>query len=157
MKYLIRSLKYLVYVLIIFFVCIALVMLFSHQPISAFPEMFKEGSLLPICLIFVAFAAIYPLIGYRKGRLVLDGEWKDYREAVMETMKNAGYRLVEEDQHYAKEDGIFYRNSKVYRIKTDKETGQELTKEMVLDNHSRVMYDDSLIPQDQIRGSADAT
>ncbi len=102
MKYIIRSLKYLVYVLVIFFICIALVMLFSHQPISAFPEMFKEGSLLPIGLIFVAFAAIYPLIGYRKGRLVLDGEWKDYREAVMETMKNAGYKLVEEDERSLK-------------------------------------------------------
>lgn len=67
------------------------------------------------------------------------------------------YRLVEEDQHYAMENGIFYRNSKVYRIKTDKETGQVLNKELVLDNHSRVMYDYGLIPKDQIRGNADAT
>ena len=67
------------------------------------------------------------------------------------------YRLVEEDQHYAMEDGVFYRNSKVYRIKTEKETGQELAKELVLDNHSRVMYDYALIPRDQIRGDADAT
>ena len=66
------------------------------------------------------------------------------------------YRLVEEDQHYAMEDGIFYRNSKVYRIKTDKETGRELKKELILDNHSRVMYDYDLIPKDQIRDAATA-
>ena len=97
MKYLVRSLKYLAYFVIIFFLCIALVLIFSHQHFTSFSEMFKEGSLLPIVLIFVGFAAIYPAVGYRKARLVLDGEWKDYREAVMQTMKEAGYRLLEED------------------------------------------------------------
>lgn len=61
------------------------------------------------------------------------------------------YRLVEEDSHFTMEDGIFYRNSKVYRIKTDKETGKDIKKELILDNHSRVMYDYDLIPKDQIR------
>jgi len=61
------------------------------------------------------------------------------------------YRLVEEDHHFAKENGIFYRNSKVYRIKTDKKTGEDIKKELVLENHSRVMYDYDLIPKDQIR------
>lgn len=61
------------------------------------------------------------------------------------------YRLVEEDSHFAMEDGIFYRNSKVYRIKTDKETGKDIKKELILDNHSKVMYDYDLIPKDQIR------
>lgn len=64
---------------------------------------------------------------------------------------NYKYRLVEEDHHFAMEDGIFYRISKVYRIKTDKETGKDIKKELILDNHSRVMYDYDLIPKDQIR------
>lgn len=102
MKYLIRSLKYLLYFVIIFFLCIALVLLFSHQPISSFPELFKEGSLLPICLIFLFFAAIYPLVGYRKGRIVMDGEWKDYRDAIKKTMEGADYELVSEDENSLK-------------------------------------------------------
>ncbi len=102
MKYLIRSLKYLLYFVIIFFLCIALVLLFSHQPISSFPELFKEGSLLPICLIFLFFAAIYPLVGYRKGRIVMDGEWKDYRDAIKKTMENADYEMVSEDENSLK-------------------------------------------------------
>ena len=61
------------------------------------------------------------------------------------------YKLVEEGHHFAMEDGVFYRNSKVYRIKIDKETGKEIKKELVLNNHSRVMYDYSLIPKDQIK------
>lgn len=63
------------------------------------------------------------------------------------------YKLIEEDSYYKKEDdGIFYRNSKVYRLKIDKETNEQLEKELILTNHSKVMYDYSLIPEDQIRG-----
>lgn len=62
------------------------------------------------------------------------------------------YKIVEEDNHYAKdEDGIFYRNSKVYRIITNKETKQEIKKELILDNHSKVMYDYDLIPKEEVR------
>lgn len=62
------------------------------------------------------------------------------------------YKIVEEDNYYAKdEEGIFYRNSKVYRIITDKKTGEETKKELILDNHSKVMYDYNLIPKDQIK------
>ncbi len=62
------------------------------------------------------------------------------------------YKIVEEDSHYAKdEDSVFYRNSKVYKIITDKKTNQEIKKELILDNHSKVMYDYDLIPKDEIR------
>ncbi len=95
MKYLVRSLKQLLYFVLIFVVCVAIVLLLNHQPISAVPLMFQEGALLPICLIFVFFAAIYPLVGYRKSHIAMDSEqqWPDYREAIMEVMKNAGYSL----------------------------------------------------------------
>lgn len=61
------------------------------------------------------------------------------------------YRLVEEGHHFASVDGVYYRNSKVYRIKIDKETNEEINKELILDNHSKVMYDYSLIPKDEIK------
>ena len=68
----------------------------------------------------------------------------------MEELENK-YKLVEEDNHYAQENGIYYRNSKVYRIITNKKTKEELSKELILNNHSKVMYDYSLIPQEEIR------
>lgn len=62
------------------------------------------------------------------------------------------YRIFEEDNHYSKdENGVFYRNSKVYRSVIDKDTKEELSRELILDNHSKVMYDYNLIPKDQIR------
>lgn len=61
------------------------------------------------------------------------------------------YRLLEEDHHFSREGDEYYRNSKVYRVITDRASGEELEKELILDNHSRVMYDPALIPKDQIR------
>lgn len=61
------------------------------------------------------------------------------------------YKLVEENHHFKKEGDSFYRISQVYRIVIDRLTNTELYKELILDNHSLVMYDYSLIPQDEIR------
>ncbi len=61
------------------------------------------------------------------------------------------YRLSEEDHHYSREGDLYYRNSKVFRTVIDKETGSEIRKELVLNNHSKVMYDYSFIPKEEIR------
>ena len=61
------------------------------------------------------------------------------------------YKLVEEDHHFKKEGNDYYRISKVYRITIDKKTNKEINRELILGNHSLVMYDHSLIPKDQIR------
>lgn len=75
-----------------------------------------------------------------------------YGEIRSTVQLNEKYKIVEEDNHYAKdEDGIFFRNSKVYRIIIDKKTNQEIKKELILNNHSKVMYDYDLIPKEEIR------
>ena len=58
---------------------------------------------------------------------------------------------VEENHRFRKENGKFYRISKVYRIVIERENNSEIKKELILDNHSLVMYDYSLIPSEQIR------
>ena len=47
------------------------------------------------------------------------------------------------------------RISQVYRIVIDRLTNEKLCKELILDNHSEVMYDYSLIPKEQIRNDDD--
>lgn len=59
------------------------------------------------------------------------------------------YRITEENQGYTEEDGVFYRVSKVFRLTLDKDR-RIIRRELILDNHSKVMYDYSLIPRDQI-------
>ena len=61
------------------------------------------------------------------------------------------YKMVEENHHFKKEGDKFYRISQVYRIVIDRKTNKEVRKELILDNHSEVMYDYKLIPKDQIR------
>ena len=39
----------------------------------------------------------------------------------------------------------------MYRLVIDRETGETIRKELILDNHSEVMYDYSLIPEEQIQ------
>ena len=60
------------------------------------------------------------------------------------------YRLVEEGHRFRKEGGKYYRVSKIYRETLDAATGVVRERTLVLDNHSEVMFDYALIPQDQI-------
>lgn len=60
------------------------------------------------------------------------------------------YELVEEEHYFEKIDNDYYRNSKVYRIVTERKSGNLIAKELVLNNHSLVMYDHGLIPKEQI-------
>ena len=61
------------------------------------------------------------------------------------------YEIVEEDHHFQKEGEKYYRISKIYRNTIEKATGNILKKELILDNHSKVMYDPELIPKELIR------
>lgn len=60
------------------------------------------------------------------------------------------YKLYEEDNRFVEESGKWYRLSKVWRSVIDRGTGEELRRELILDNHSLVMYDPVLIPPEQI-------
>jgi len=61
------------------------------------------------------------------------------------------YRLVEEDHHFKKEGEKFYRNSMIYREMIDKTSDSVIKKELILKNHSEVMFDHDLIPKELIR------
>ncbi len=60
------------------------------------------------------------------------------------------YKITEENHHFRKEGDEFFRISQVYKIEIDKKSGEE-KKTLILDNHSKVLYDYSLIPTEQIR------
>lgn len=60
------------------------------------------------------------------------------------------YKIFEENHHFIKEDDGYYRVSQVYRATIDRETNKEIARDLILDNHSKVMYDVSLIPKEQL-------
>ncbi len=61
------------------------------------------------------------------------------------------YELVEEGHCFKKENDKYYRVSKIYKNVIDRKTNKVLRKELILDNHSEVMYDYDLIPKDLIK------
>ena len=62
------------------------------------------------------------------------------------------YRVEERNHCYQKEpDGFYYRVSEVWRQKKDRVSGEVLSEECILKNHSRVLYSAALIPPDQIK------
>lgn len=62
-----------------------------------------------------------------------------------------GFKLVEENHHFKKEGNKYYRNSKIYREISDSTTGKVIKKELILNNHSEVLFEYSLIPKELIR------
>ena len=61
------------------------------------------------------------------------------------------YRIVEEDHHFHKEaNGKYYRVSKIYRDTIDRSTGNLIEHKLHWNNHSEVMFDYTLIPQELI-------
>lgn len=60
------------------------------------------------------------------------------------------YHIVEEDSFYTHEEDGYYRNNKIYREISSKETGLLVNRELILTNHSKVMYDAKHIPEDKL-------
>ena len=62
------------------------------------------------------------------------------------------YRIVEEGHHFHQEaNGHYYRISKIYRETLSRSTGKVLARQLKWDNHSKVMFDHTLIPEQQIQ------
>ena len=76
---------------------------------------------------------------------------KLYGELRSEKPISLAYQIIEENHRFEKEGNKYYRNSMIYREITDKNTGELINKELILDNHSEVMYDYSLIPKEYIK------
>lgn len=83
--------------------------------------------------------------------LVWCDEEKLYGELRSERAFPQRFELVEEDHHFHQEDGKYYRISQIYKVALDWETGETVDKQLVLDNHSEVMFDYELIPKELIR------
>ena len=53
------------------------------------------------------------------------------------------YHIKAEDEFFSRENGIVYRNGKVYRSVVDKASGNVIDKKLIKTNHAEVMYDTS--------------
>ncbi len=51
------------------------------------------------------------------------------------------YRIESEGERFVRENGVVYRQGKVYRSRIDKKTGELIEKICIRENHAKVMYD----------------
>ena len=113
MKYLLRSIKYFIYlaVMLAIFIAALLALGFIEGPID---NIFKNGadSIWQMALIVAAFAAVYPMLGYGKRNVRIYGEPEQVWPEIVEFMKGRGYILTEGDAQGAK----FRLASKLSRV-----------------------------------------
>ena len=103
MKYLLRSIKYFIYlaIMLAIFIAALLALGFIEGPID---NIFKNGadSIWQMALIVLAFAAVYPMLGYGKRNVRIYGEPEQVWPEIVEFMKGRGYILTEGDAQGAK-------------------------------------------------------
>ena len=98
MRYIVRAIKYFVYICIIFTVIIlALVLLKAVS--SDINVMFRHGwkSVGLIVAMFAGVSAFSPLFGYTKRLAAVLGELTGYRQDVIDYMSSRGYRFEAEN------------------------------------------------------------
>ncbi|MBO4844384.1 MAG: hypothetical protein J5490_07390 [Bacteroidales bacterium] len=98
MKYIVRALKYFVYISLI--VTVIMLILVALKLVS--PDvnvMFREGwgSILKIAVMFLAVSAIYPKFGYAKRGVRITGSYSEIRDGVVAFMEERGYELETEE------------------------------------------------------------
>lgn len=97
-KYLVRSVKYCLYLAVI--LCLVIVILSLAGWVGTSVEaIFKNGwkSLGQIAVLLLVFAAIYPRFGFAERSLLLPGSDEDLQDGVLSFMQDRGYRLERTD------------------------------------------------------------
>jgi len=97
-KYIIRVIKYFIYVCVLMSVILIALMALKivDTDINA---LFRNGydSLWQIALMFLAVAAIYPRFGFRNMGTTIPGSFAEIRGGIVEYMENRGYKLEYEE------------------------------------------------------------
>lgn len=108
MKYIIRSLKYFVYLTIILILFVAAIYLITAKG-APLESMLKDGynSLWKMALIVLAFAAVYPSFGYGKRTISARGSADEIIPTITKTLEAKGYILVSRDS----EDNLVFRKA----------------------------------------------
>ena len=98
MKYIIRAVKYFIYICLIVAIVIGILVAIGYLD-ADINLIFKDGykSVGMIALVFALFSAVYPLFGYMKKMVITPGEYGEIRSAVIDAMTERGYELEKEE------------------------------------------------------------
>lgn len=98
-KHLIRSVKYFFYIAIFFCILVTIMFYTSTRPegTTVF-DLFKEGAWWKILLFFIAFAGVYPFVGYQKKKIYTAENLKTKKDEIITLFENANFVLESETE-----------------------------------------------------------
>ena len=110
MKYLVRVVKYFIYLTVILALFIAVLMLLNLVGTTV-DEIFKNGarSLWQVAGIVAVFAAVYPMLGFTRRSAMIPGEYPALRQGVVDVMHDRGYVLESENADVPGEERLTFR------------------------------------------------
>lgn len=106
MKYFIRSVKYLIFVVALFAILVGIMLLTSPKG-TTIEALFIPGAMPKILLFFVLIAAIYPMFGYIKKEAFLNKDYTEVKNIIDDVFNAAGYVIASEDS-----EKVVYQSSK---------------------------------------------
>ena len=110
MKYLVRVVKYFIYLVVILALFIAVLMYFNMVGTSL-DEIFKNGvkSLWQVAGIVAVFAAIYTLMGFTRRSAMIPGDYPALKQGIVDVMHDRGYVLESENADVPGEEKLSFR------------------------------------------------
>ena len=148
MRYLIRSVKYVIYLFIFLSLMIGVLMALNLVE-SDLDQLFVNGrdSLWQIALLMAVFAALYPRFGYTTRFVPMGGSFEELRPAALATMQAAGYTLEKEE-----EGSLSFRRrsplSRAMKMFEDRVTFTQVLGGWNIEGHSR----DVMVIASKLRG-----
>ena len=95
MKYIIRVLKYILF-LCLFLAIIVFVLQALGMTEDGFRNIFVPGSLWKVAAIIGAFAVAYPAVGFQTRHIQVPGAYEELRSDIIAVMETRGYVLKKE-------------------------------------------------------------
>lgn len=98
MKYIIRAIKYYLYMVILVTLMLA-ALSFMHVTEWDASTMFRNGydSIWQLALAFLAIALLYPKFGFNSRGVIIPGEYGEIRNGILSYMEEHGYALESEE------------------------------------------------------------
>lgn len=110
MKYLVRSVKYFLYLTIILVLVVFVLVQFNIVD-ADLSTMFVNGydSYWQMALMLAVFASLYPKWGFSTRKAYINGSFEELKDGIVEVMENHGYVLESnegEDMTFRKRSGL---------------------------------------------------
>ncbi|MEI6578135.1 MAG: VanW family protein [Eubacteriales bacterium] len=65
--------------------------------------------------------------------------------------QKVGFHIRAEEEYFSFENGVYFRNNVITRKAVNKTTGEQITKEVIMLNHAKVMYDEEFVDKSKLR------